>query len=90
MKEIIRRFGHIKFKQSGDNNCPEDVFFSFLGYNHYQQGNCPVPLCKLPTLKECDTFAQDPLTKDSWDNKTYGYGFHYFRYYPEFPPCNHG
>jgi hypothetical protein len=90
IKEILRRFRHIKFRQSGDSNCPEDVFFSFLGFNHFKQGDYPSPLCKLPTLKECDLWATDPLTLDIWkDKENWPFGFHYFKTISEFPPCSH-
>ena len=81
MRQISNLFSRFDLRQVGDSNCPEDAFYSFLGYGSH--------ICKLPTLNECDIWAQDPLTRESWENKTYGFGFHYFREKSEFPPCNH-
>ena len=83
MREISNIFKEMKnLRQFGDTNCPEDVFYSYLGYGS--------KICKLPTLKECDVWAKDPLTIDIWnDKKNLPFGFHCFRAYPEFPVCNH-
>lgn len=74
---------HFKFRErfAPNNKEPqEDLLLSVL---LNENGS------KIPTLKEADLWSQDPLTIESWANKTYGYGFHYFRTKSEFKPCNH-
>lgn len=85
MRLISNSFNGLKLREYGrnDDRPPmEDLFFTFFGFNWKE--------LKLPTLKQCDQFAIDPLTKERWNNKeTLPFGFHYFKPVSEFPPCNH-
>jgi hypothetical protein len=76
---------NVKLRERGrnDDRPPmEDLYFtSFLSV---------MPGFKMPTLKQCDEFAVDPLTLDIWKNKqNWPLGFHYVKAKSEFPPCNH-
>ena len=85
IKQISSLFKDYVFREYGrnDDRAPmEDLFFTFLGTNAGWN---------MPTLRQCDEFAVDPLTLDIWNDKVnLPYGFHYFRSKSEFPPCNHG
>lgn len=82
MRAISNNFSMLNLTQIGDTNCPEDSFYSYLGFGS--------KICKLPTMNEMDIFSKDPLTLDIWNSLNKPFGFHYFRTQSEFPPCNHG
>jgi len=86
IQDVSRQYNYLKLREfgRGDNRPPmEDLFFTYFGFND--------GIMKKPTLKQCDEFAVDPLTRDIWEDKSkWPFGFHYFRAQPEFPPCNHG
>lgn len=83
MREISETFKRYPLRQWADNNCPEDVFFSYFGFG--------TKICKLPTLKECDIWCKDPLTLDIWNDKeNLPFGHHFIKTKSEFPKCDHG
>ncbi len=84
MKDISNLFSRVKLREFGrsDDRYPmEDLFFTgFMNlFDNYE----------IPTLKQCDEFSKDPLTRKDWDNKTYGFGYHFIKSVSEFPECNH-
>lgn len=74
---VMREYGR------NDNRPPmEDLFFCYAGFN--------AGVLKFPKLKDCDTFAIDPLTREVWEDKpNLPFGFHYFKTVSEFPKCIH-
>lgn len=86
LKEVSKTFSKIldKTRERGrsDNRIPmEDLFYCFF-MKMFSNFN-------MPTLRQCDEFSKDPLTRKDWHNKTHGMGFHYFKCVSEFPECNH-
>lgn len=66
-----------------DNRIPmEDLFFCYWGFG------CGI--MKLPTLRQCDRWACDPLTPKIYSNNK-PFGFHFFKDLsePDWPECNH-
>lgn len=82
MKLISEKYSNYKMIERGTENKlpPEDVFFSFFGFND--------STLKLPSLKDCDVFCQDPLTLSAFINKG-SYGFHCAKLVSEWSVCNH-
>lgn len=85
IRAVSKHFSSYKQMEIGrDDDRPpmEDLFYCYWGFNSR--------ILKTPTLKECDQFAVDPLTRDVWnDKKNWPFGFHYIKEKSEFPPCNH-